>query len=275
MTDVRLHITDSGGEGRPVVLIHGWPLSGESWKAQRRALTAAGYRVVDYDRRGFGESDKPETGYDYDTFADDLQSVLTDLDLVDVTLVGFSMGGGEVARYLSRHGESRVRSVVFAAAVTPYMHKTDDNPDGPLDDELYGQLRGGLVEDRDAFFDDFVHGFFSVGDDLKVGDGEIKDARELAQQSSQTAAVGAMDAWATTDFRPDLPLVTVPTLVIHGSGDGTVPFEGSGARTHAAIPHSQLVVIDDAPHGLNVSHADEFNAALLAFLGDEAPGVDA
>lgn len=274
MTDVRLHITDSGGEGRPVVLIHGWPLSGESWKAQRRALTAAGYRVVDYDRRGFGESEKPETGYDYDTFADDLQSVLTDLDLVDVTLVGFSMGGGEVARYLSRHGDSRVRSAVFAAAVTPYMHKTDDNPDGPLDDELYGQLRGGLVEDRDAFFPEFVQGFFSVGDDLKVGDGEVKEAIELCQQSSQTAAVGAMDAWATTDFRPDLDKVTVPTLVLHGEGDGTVPFEGSGKRTHEAIPHSQLVVIPDAPHGFNASHADEFNAALLSFLADEAPGVD-
>lgn len=275
MTDVRLHITDSGGEGRPVVLIHGWPLSGESWQAQRRALTAAGYRVVDYDRRGFGQSDKPEDGYDYDTFADDLDSVLTSLDLVDVTLVGFSMGGGEVARYIARHGESRIRSAVFAAAVTPYMHKTDDNPDGPLDDELYGQLRGGLVEDRDAFFEDFVRGFFSVGDDVKVGDGELKDAVELCQQSSQTAAVGAMDAWATTDFRPDLEKVTVPTLVIHGAGDGTVPFEGSGKRTHEAIPHSELVVIDDAPHGFNASHADEFNAALLAFVSDEAPGVDA
>ncbi len=275
MTDVRLHITDSGGEGRPVVLIHGWPLSGESWQAQRRALTAAGYRVVDYDRRGFGQSDKPEDGYDYDTFADDLDSVLTSLDLVDVTLVGFSMGGGEVARYIARHGESRIRSAVFAAAVTPYMHKTDDNPDGPLDDELYGQLRGGLVEDRDAFFEEFVRGFFSVGDDVKVGDGELKDAVELCQQSSQTAAVGAMDAWATTDFRPDLEKVTVPTLVIHGAGDGTVPFEGSGKRTHEAIPHSELVVIDDAPHGFNASHADEFNAALLAFVSDEAPGVDA
>ncbi|WP_144718814.1 alpha/beta fold hydrolase [Agrococcus jejuensis] len=275
MTDVRLHITDSGGEGRPVVLIHGWPLSGESWQAQRRALTAAGYRVVDYDRRGFGQSDKPEDGYDYDTFADDLDSVLTSLDLVDVTLVGFSMGGGEVARYIARHGESRIRSAVFAAAVTPYMHKTDDNPDGPLDDELYGQLRGGLVEDRDAFFEDFVRGFFSVGDDVKVGDGELKAAVELCQQSSQTAAVGAMDAWATTDFRPDLEKVTVPTLVIHGAGDGTVPFEGSGKRTHEAIPHSELVVIDDAPHGFNASHADEFNTALLAFVSDEAPGVDA
>ncbi|QCR18914.1 alpha/beta fold hydrolase [Agrococcus sp. SGAir0287] len=274
MADVRLHITDSGGEGRPVVLIHGWPLSGESWQQQRRALTAAGYRVVDYDRRGFGQSDKPEDGYDYDTFADDLQSVLTDLDLVDVSLVGFSMGGGEVARYVARHGESRIRSVVFAAAVTPSMHKTDDNPDGPLDDELYQQLRGGLVEDREAFFEEFVRGFFSVGDQVKVGDGELKDAYEMCLQSSQTAAVAAMDAWATTDFRGDLAAVTVPTLVIHGDGDGTVPFEGSGKRTHEAIAHSQLVVIEDAPHGLNVSHADEFDAALLAFLGDEAPGVD-
>jgi non-heme chloroperoxidase len=269
----QLYVKD-WGSGRPVVLIHGWPLNADSWDAISYALVNAGYRVIAYDRRGFGRSEQPWDGYDYDTFSDDLAAVLEATGADNATLVGFSMGGGEVARYLSRHGESRIRSAVFAAAVTPYMHKTDDNPDGPLDDELYGQLRGGLVEDRDAFFDDFVHGFFSVGDDLKVGDGEITDAKELAQQSSQTAAVGAMDAWATTDFRPDLPLVTVPTLVIHGAGDGTVPFEGSGARTHAAIPHSQLVVIDDAPHGLNVSHADEFNAALLAFLADEAPGVD-
>lgn len=274
MTDVRLHITDSGGEGRPIVLIHGWPLSGESWKAQRRALTAAGYRVVDYDRRGFGESDKPEDGYDYDTFADDLESVLSSLDLVDVTLVGFSMGGGEVARYVARHGEARIRSVVFAAAVTPYMHKTADNPDGPLDDELYQQLRGGLVEDRAAFFDDFTTGFFSVGDDLKVSEEERQAAIAMCEQSSQTAAVAAMDAWATTDFRADLAKVSVPTLVIHGDGDGTVPFEGSGRRTHEAIAHSQLVVIEDAPHGCNVSHADEFDAALLQFVQDEAPGVD-
>lgn len=274
MTDVRLHITDSGGEGRPIVLIHGWPLSGESWKAQRRALTAAGYRVVDYDRRGFGESDKPEDGYDYDTFADDLESVLSSLDLVDVTLVGFSMGGGEVARYVARHGEARIRSVVFAAAVTPYMHKTADNPDGPLDDELYQQLRGGLVEDRAAFFDDFTTGFFSVGDDLKVSEEERQAAIAMCEQSSQTAAVAAMDAWATTDFRADLAKVSVPTLVIHGDGDGTVPFEGSGKRTHEAIAHSQLVVIEDAPHGFNASHADEFDAALLQFVQDEAPGVD-
>ncbi len=274
MTDVRLHITDSGGEGRPIVLIHGWPLSGESWTAQRRALTAAGYRVVDYDRRGFGESDKPEDGYDYDTFADDLESVLSSLDLVDVTLVGFSMGGGEVARYVARHGEARIRSVVFAAAVTPYMHQTADNPDGPLDDELYQQLRGGLVEDRAAFFDDFTTGFFSVGDDLKVSEEERQAAIAMCEQSSQTAAVAAMDAWATTDFRADLAKVSVPTLVIHGDGDGTVPFEGSGKRTHEAIAHSQLVVIEDAPHGCNVSHADEFDAALLQFVQDEAPGVD-
>ncbi|GAA2172372.1 alpha/beta hydrolase [Agrococcus versicolor] len=275
MTDVQLHITDSGGEGRPVVLIHGWPLSAESWQPQRRALTAAGFRVVDYDRRGFGQSDKPEDGYDYDTFADDLESVLRSLDLVDVTLVGFSMGGGEVARYVARHGESRIRSVVFAASVTPFMHTTDDNPDGPLGDDLYGQLRGGLVEDRAAFFEEFVRGFYSVDGDVRVGDGDLKAAVDMCMQSSQTAAVAAMDAWATTDFRDDLAKVTVLTLVIHGSGDATVPFEGSGARTHAAIAHSELVVVDDAPHGLTTSHADEFDAALLRFVQDEAPGVDA
>lgn len=274
MADVQLHITDSGGEGRPVVLIHGWPLSGASWNLQRRALTAAGYRVVDYDRRGFGESEHPADGFDYDTLADDLQSVLTSLDLHDVTLVGFSMGGGEVARYLSRHGESRIRSVVFAAAVPPYLLKTDDNPEGPLPREAYEGMRGALEADRAGFLDEFMTGFFSVGDELKVTEEQRQEALELAYQSSQTAALGAMDAWATTDFRPDLALVTVPTLVIHGDSDATVPLEGAGARTHAAIPQSQLVVLSDAPHGLNVSHAEQCNAALLAFLADEAPGVD-
>ncbi|MET4099717.1 non-heme chloroperoxidase [Agrococcus sp. UYP10] len=268
MPDIRLHIEDSGGDGRPVVLIHGWPLSAESWDEQTDALVAAGYRVVSYDRRGFGRSEQPETGYDYDTLAADLDSVLTDLDLDDVTLVGFSMGGGEVARYVSAYGQDRVRSVVFAAAVPPFLLQSDDNPDGPLSEELYQQMRGGLEQDRDAFLDDFTTGFFSTAEGLQVTEEQRQQALALAKQSSQAAALGAMDAWATTDFRDDLGAISVPTLVIHGDGDQTVPFEGSGRRTHAAIDGSELHVVEGAPHGLNVSHAEEFNRALLGFLAE-------
>jgi len=263
---VRLHVEDSGGTGRPVVLIHGWPLSAESWKAQVPALRDAGYRVVAYDRRGFGRSEKPADGYEYDTLADDLAGVLEDLDLKDATLVGFSMGGGEVARYVAKHGESRLHSVVFASAVPPYMLKTSDNPEGPLTQEKADEMREGLEKDRDTFFDGFTKDFFSANGELKVSEEERQAAIKLCQQSDQTAALGCMKAFGTTDFRGDLKKVTVPTLVLHGDSDGTVPFEGSGKRTHAAIAGSEVVVLKDAPHGCNASHADAFNKALLDFL---------
>ena len=264
--DTNLHVDDTGGTGRPVVLIHGWPLSGESWSEQVPALQAAGYRVVTYDRRGFGRSDKTFTGYDYDTLTSDLQAVVETLDLTDVTLVGFSMGGGEVARYATKYGTGRLHSVVFAAAVPPYMAKNDDNPDGPLDQETADTLESGLKADRDTFFPEFVKNFFSVDGELKVGQQQVDEAVALSHQSDQRAALGCMEAFATTDFRDDLRHVDVPTLVIHGDGDAVVPFEGSGARTHAAIAGSELHVIAGAPHGCNVSHAEEFNRELLAFL---------
>jgi len=263
--DHNLKVHDSGGDGRPVVLIHGWPLSGLSWSEQTSALKEAGYRVLAYDRRGFGESD-PGDKYDYDSLADDLDNVLTELDLSDVTLVGFSMGGGEVARYASRHGEDRLHSVVFAAAIPPFLLKSDDNPDGPLSEDAASELRDGLEDDRDAFFDEFMTTFFSVGDDLKVTDEQRENALTLCKQSNEEAALGCMDAFSRTDFRDDLPKFTVPTLVIHGDSDVIVPFEGSGQRTHDAIEGSELVVIEGAPHGFNVSHASEFNEALLEFL---------
>ncbi len=262
---LHVHTVASDGEGRPVVLIHGWPLSGESWSEQVPALKEAGYRVVTYDRRGFGQSD-PGDSYDYDALAGDLDNVLSDLDLTDVTLVGFSMGGGEVARYVSRYGEDRLHSVVFAAAVPPYLLKSDDNPDGPLTEDAAKGMRSGLEEDRDGFFDEFTKQFFSAGDELKVTDDQRQAAITLAKQSNQEAALGCMDAFGTTDFREDLTSISVPTLVIHGDSDGIVPFEGSGKLTHEAVDGSEVVVIEDAPHGLNVSHAEEFNAALLEFL---------
>jgi non-heme chloroperoxidase len=263
--DHNLHVGDSGGDGRAVVLIHGWPLTSGSWSEQVPALKEAGYRVVAYDRRGFGKSDPGDT-YDYDALADDLDNVLSDLDLTDVTLVGFSMGGGEVARYASRHGVDRLHSVVFAAAIPPYLLESEDNPDGPLTEDAASEMQKGLEDDRDAFFEDFTTQFFSAGDDLTVSDEQRKAAVAMCQQSDQEAALGCMKAFGTTDFREDLPKVTVPTLVIHGDSDGIVPFDGSGKRTHDAIEGSELVVLDGAPHGCNVSHAKEFNAALLEFL---------
>lgn len=264
--DIELHVDDTGGSGRPVVLIHGWPLSAESWSEQIPALTAAGYRVVSYDRRGFGRSDKPRSGYDYNTFAQDLASVLDTLDLRDATLVGFSMGGGEVARYVANHGQERLRSVVFAAAVPPYLAQTPDNPEGPLTQEAADEMENGLKADEAAFYDTFTTAFFSVDGELKVTEEQRQEALALTRQADHHAALKSMEAWATTDFRRDLDAVTVPALIIHGDGDGTVPFEGSGKRTHEQLAGSELALIHDAPHGLNVSHARAFNDALLAFL---------
>jgi pimeloyl-ACP methyl ester carboxylesterase len=263
---VRLHIEDTGGSGRPVVLIHGWPLSAEAWGGQIPALREAGFRVVSYDRRGFGRSDKPAGGYDYATLADDLERVMAQCELQDATLVGFSMGGGEVARHASRHGTARVRSVVFAAAVPPYLLQTSDNPDGPLSKDKADQMKAGLDKDRDGFFEQFTRDFFSANGKLMVTEAQRQQALDLCKQSDQQAALACMTSFATTDFRADLPEVIVPTLVLHGDADAIVPLEGSGARTHAAIRHSELKLLKGAPHGMNVSHEREFNAALLAFL---------
>lgn len=266
LSKVKVHVEDPGGPGRPVVLIHGWPLSGESWSAQIAPLQAAGLRPIAYDRRGFGRSDKPARGYEYDTLADDLAAVIDELDLHDVSLVGFSMGGGEVARYISRHGQDRLRSVVFASAVPPYLAQTDDNPDGPLDQATADGMESGLKADRDSFFPEFVKKFFSVDGKLLATSAQVDDAVVMSQQSDQKAALGSMEAFATTDFRADLTKITVPTLVIHGDGDAVVPFDGSGKRTHAAIAGSELAVLKGAPHGNHVTHAEEFNRALVDFL---------
>jgi non-heme chloroperoxidase len=263
---VRLHVEDSGGNGRTVVLIHGWPLSADAWKLQVGPISNAGYRVIAYDRRGFGRSEKPDDGFDYDTLAADLAGLIEERDLRDVTLVGFSMGGGEVARYVANHGEGRLRSIVFAAAVTPCLMKSDDNPEGPLTPEKAKEKEAGLKADREKYFDKFTTTFFSAKDVLKVSEAQRQEALAVCRQSGEAAALGCMQAFATTDFRGDLKKVRVPTLVIHGDSDATVPFEGSGKRTHAAIAGSELVLLRDAPHGCNVSHADAFNKGLLEFL---------
>lgn len=269
LKDVNVHVEDTGGEGRPIILIHGWPLSGASWKNQVPVLRDAGYRVVTYDRRGFGQSDKPKTGYDYDTLAENLSGLIEELDLHDVTLVGFSMGGGEVARYITKYGEDRLHSVVLASAVTPMMFQSEDNPEGPLYKERAEELTAKLTEDADAFYEMFTEEFFSLNGDrehMLVSEQQRQDALALCKQADKAAALQAMQSFAMTDFRGDLPNITVPTLVLHGDADGTVPFEGTGKRTHETLPQSELYLIAGGPHGINVSHIEEFNNALLAFI---------
>ncbi|MFP7569755.1 alpha/beta fold hydrolase [Marivita sp. S2033] len=263
---VELYVEERPNSGRPVILIHGWPLSSAAWEHQIDVLADAGYHVIAYDRRGFGKSDRPGEGFDYDTLAADLSHLIETRDLNDVTLVGFSMGGGEVARYVGNHGQDRIKSLVFASAVPPYLLQTDDNPDGPLTQKAADEFKSALTSDRDAFFEDFTKDFFSANDELKVSEEERQKALALCKTSSEEAALGCMKAWATTDFREDLKKIKSPTLVIHGDADGIVPIEGSGKRTHEMVAGSQMHVLKGAPHGCNVSHAEEFNKALVTFL---------
>lgn len=263
---VELHYTDQGS-GRPVVLIHGWPLSGRSWENQVPALVEAGYRVVTYDRRGFGESSQPWTGYDYDTFAADLEALLRHLDLNDVALVGFSMGGGEVVRHISTYGTSRVSRAVLAAAIPPYLYKSSDNPDGGLDDATIGSFESGVKTDRLAFLTTFVEGFFAAGDKTDLVSQPQKEfARDIAAFASPKGTLDCIAAFGRTDFRAELDKLTVPTLVIHGDSDAIVPLEVSGRRAAEAIHGSILHVIKGGPHGINASHVQEFNDTLIAFL---------
>ena len=264
--DVEIHYEDGGGPGRPVVLIHGWPLSGASWSDLAPVLENEGYRVVTYDRRGFGLREAGRVvGYDYDTLTSDLDTLMTELDLRDASLVGFSMGGGEVARYVGTYGEDRVHSVVFAAAIPPCLLKDDDHPDGGLDLETVNGMQGQLRADPQGFLDVFLTNFFSADGDLKVTEEQRRAAVALAAQADVHAAVECIRSWVT-DFTGDLAKITVPTLVVHGDSDAIVPLEVSGQRTHEAVAGSELVVIEQGPHGINTSHADEFNAAVVAFL---------
>jgi pimeloyl-ACP methyl ester carboxylesterase len=262
---VEIHYEDHG-TGKPVVLIHGWPLSSRSWEAQVPALVGADHRVITYDRRGFGQSSQPWTGYDYDTFAADLHSLLAHLDLTDATLVGFSMGGGEVARYLGRYASARVARAVFAAAVPPYLYKSADNPEGGLDDATIAQFEGGVKGDRLAFLEAFTANFFKAGDKLLVSESQRVYARNIAAFASPKGTLDCIGAFGRTDFRADLAKIKLPSLVIHGDADAIVPFEVSGARTVKAIPGCKLSLIKGGPHGLNLTHAAEFNKSLLEFL---------
>ena len=256
------------GSGSPVVLIHGWPLSGRSWENQVGALIEAGHRVITYDRRGFGKSSQPWDGYDYDTFAADLDALLDHLDLSDVALVGFSMGGGEVVRYIARYGTTRVSRAVLASAVPPYLYKSEDNPEGGLDDATIQQFQDGVRGDRIAFLEGFTTDFFAAGDrtDL-ISEPTRLYNRDIAAIASPKGTLDCIAAFGRTDFRDDVAKVNVPTLVIHGDSDAIVPFEVSGRRSHEAIEGSSLVLIEGGPHAINATHAEQFNRALLDFLG--------
>lgn len=262
---VELYYEDHGS-GRPVVLIHGWPLSSASWEKQVPALLAAGYRVIAYDRRGFGLSSKPSSGYDYDTFAADLGTLLERLNLEDVALIGFSMGGGEVARYVGKHGKGRVTRAGFLGAIPPFLLKTDDNPEG-ADKATFDGLQAGLRADRYATVEGFFANFFNV-DKLggtRISDAAVRASWNVAAQSSAIAMIDCVSAWLT-DFREDLKKFDIPTLIIHGEEDRIVPYAISGKKTAAAIPGSKLLAIPEGPHAVNWTHAEEVNAALLEFL---------
>jgi len=264
--DVGLYYEDRGF-GPPVVLVHGWPLSSRSWEQQVAALAEDGYRVITYDRRGFGASSQPWDGYDYDTLAADLHTLIEHVDLTGATLIGFSMGGGEVARYVGRYGTERVAKAVFASAVTPYLYKSADNPEGGIDDATLTGFHDGIRADRIAFVDQFVTNFFAVhGRTDLVSEPLRRYNVAIAAAGSPKGTLDCTTAFTKTDFRGDLKAFTIPTLVIHGDSDAIVPFEVSGRRTAEAIDGSKLVLVPDAPHGLNVTHAQTFNAEVLAFL---------
>lgn len=263
---VQLSYTDSGGTGRPIVFVHGWPLSGQAFARNIPAFTEAGYRAVTYDRRGFGQSGAPGRTLDYDLLADDLAQLLDSLDLTDTVLVGFSMGGGEVARYLGRYGSERVSAAVFSGSVTPALCITDDNPDGAMPFEGFQSMIDAHADDRDAFLGQFVNWFYSTeADGLQVGEETVAASLAIAKQSDPAAAGEAIGLWAT-DLREDCRAIDVPTLVIHGDGDINVPLLKSGARMPDFVSGADLVVLEGGPHGLNDAQPERWEAAILGFL---------
>ena len=256
------------GSGKPVVLIHGYPLSGASWEKQTAALLAAGHRVIAYDRRGFGKSSQPTTGYNYNTFAEDLHKLVTQLELRDFALAGFSMGGGEVARYIGKYGSKGVSNAVFISAVPPFLLKTADNPEG-VDGSVFEGIQKAVAADRYAFFTEFFKNFYNA--DLLLGKRVSEQAVEaswnIAAGSSATASLACVATWHE-DFRKDLTRVDVPTLVIHGDADRIVPISASGQRTAKLIKGARLSVVKGGPHCITWTHAEEVNRELLTFLGE-------
>jgi len=254
------------GSGSPVVLIHGFPLSGRAWERQERALLANGNRVITYDRRGFGKSSQPTMGYDFDTFAADLDKLVTALDLRDFYLAGHSMGGGEVARYLGTYGSARVRKAAIVSGIPPFLLKTADNPQG-VDKEVLDQIQEGLITDRLAFLTGWNQNFYNLDENLgtRISEEAVRDAWNTASAASPAGTIACVPTWGT-DFRADLPKIDIPVLILHGTADRVLPIDATGPRSHELISGSEYVVIQGAPHGLCWTHADEVNAELLRFF---------
>jgi non-heme chloroperoxidase len=264
---IEIHYEDHGS-GQPVVLIHGYPLNGNSWERQERELLAAGYRCISYDRRGFGRSSQPTVGYDYDTFAADLNALLEHLDLTDVILVGFSMGTGEVTRYIGTYGSARVHKAALFGVIPPFVLKTADNPEG-VDGQVFEDTKAAIVEDRYAFFKSFLDNFYNV-DVLapdRISDQAWQASFNVAVGSSPHATYACVNTWLT-DFRDDLPKIDVPTLVVHGTEDRILPFEATAARLRELIADVTVVPVEGGPHNIGWTHPEEVNEALLGFLAD-------
>jgi pimeloyl-ACP methyl ester carboxylesterase len=265
-TSIDLYYEDHGS-GPPVVLIHGWPLSGASWEKQTAALLAAGHRVITYDRRGFGRSSRPGVGYDYDTFAADLDKVLEKLDLEQVALVGFSMGSGEVTRYLGNHGSKRVRKAVLIGTLGPYLVKAPDNPEG-VDAKVFDDIKAALRADRPAFLMEFLRNFYNydVTGGTLVSERVLEDNWNVAVGAAPIGAVACVDCWIE-DFRKDIPKNDVPTLILHGDADRILPADATARRQAKLIKNVKLVELPGGPHGVLWTHADQINAELVRFLG--------
>jgi non-heme chloroperoxidase len=268
-TPIELYYEDHGA-GQPVVLIHGYPLDGHSWERQTRDLLAAGYRVITYDRRGFGQSSKVGSGYDYDTFAADLNALLETLDLREVILVGFSMGTGELARYVSRYGHERVAKLAFLAALEPFLVERDDNPEG-VPQKVFDGIEAAAKGDRYAWFTQFFADFYNLDENLgsRIGQEAVTASWNVATSSAPVAAYAVVSSWIE-DFRADVEAVRAsakPALILHGTADNILPIDATARRFRQALPDAQYVEIEGAPHGLLWTHADDVNAALRTFLG--------
>ena len=266
--DIDLYYEDHG-TGQPVLLIHGYPLDGDSWERQIRALLGGGYRVITYDRRGFGRSSHPAGGYDYDTFAADLHTVLTELDLSDVVLVGFSMGTGELARYIGTHGAGRISKLAFLASLEPFLLQTEDNPAG-VPAEVFEGIAAAAQADRFAWFENFFSDFYNLPENLgkRISAEAVRGSWQVAAGSAPAAAYAVVPSWLT-DFRPDVAKVResgLPVLIVHGTADQILPIDSTGRPFSAALPDARYVEIEGAPHGLLWTHTDEVNSALLDFL---------
>ena len=271
-SDIEIYFEDHG-RGQPVVLIHGYPLNSDSWERQERLLLGSGYRVVRYDRRGFGRSSRPTEGFDYDTFASDLDELMEHLDLEDAVLVGFSMGTGEVTRYLSRYGSARVSKGVLFGAIPPFLLQTDDNPEG-VDGQVFEGIKAAVLTDRYAYFKDFFDNFYNVDTFApdRISEQAWQASFNVAAGASPSASYACVDTWLT-DFRADLPKIDVPMLVLHGTADRILPFEATAKRLPDLVANLRLVPVDGGPHNIGWTHPEECSKALLEFLNEGRPST--